>query len=70
MENVGKVQYHDGFVWTNLATYDLGTQYHNGVFNSFSVSMSETSYTFTDNMKFKFVSVPSEGTGDDYILMQ
>ncbi|MGJ8680976.1 hypothetical protein, partial [Paraglaciecola sp.] len=60
-----RVQCFTGAGWVTLATYHAGSDYQNGSFTTKSITMSANNYAFSKDMKFKFVSVASGGTGDD-----
>jgi hypothetical protein len=61
------VQFYNGSSWQTVATYVADTDFVNGQFYNEQVTILESSYTFSSNMKIKFECIGSNNTDDIYI---
>ena len=61
------VQYHDGLSWNTVATYARGTSFENNNFYSATVTISNASYSFPTNAKFRFRNDASGNNDHIYI---
>lgn len=48
------VEYWDGVSWSVVKEYKSGTDFQNFVFNERHLTLTDTQYNFTDNVKFRF----------------
>ncbi len=61
------VQFYNGSSWQTVATYVADTDFVNDQFYNEQVTIFESSYTFSSNMKIKFECIGSSNTDDIYI---
>ena len=61
------VQFYNGSSWQTVATYVAGTDFVNGQFYNEQVTILESSYTFSSDMKIKFECIGSGSSDDVYI---
>ena len=65
--NAANVQFYNGSSWQTVATYVADTDFVNDQFYNEQVTILESSYTFSSNMKIKFECIGSSNTDDIYI---
>jgi bacillolysin len=61
------VQFYNGSSWQTVATYVADTDFVNGQFYNEQVTILESSYTFSSNMKIRFECIGIGNSDDIYI---